>query len=225
MQCIPVYMYYITMTVFTQLKSSFSIVALIIANCVPLYGAVFLGWNVSSIVILYWLESAIIGWFNLKKMQFVDQQNPETPAAKKSLDGLSFFQPFFMLHYGLFMLVHGIFIGVQFVLLPSFRAGSDVSFNFSGIALSFLLLIISHAISYYQNFIAKKEYTQTSLSDLFFAPYGRIFVMHATVLIGGFLALQSNQTVLSLVIMVVAKTVADLVTHLYQHRFFILLSK
>ena len=45
-----------------------ALVALIVANAIPLFGVLFLGWNVWTILIVYWLENGIVGVFNVLKM-------------------------------------------------------------------------------------------------------------------------------------------------------------
>ncbi|MFC1689170.1 DUF6498-containing protein [Pseudomonadota bacterium] len=51
--------------------SSPSSLALIVANLVPVAGAVFLGWKLSDVMVLYWAESAIIGFFNVCKIAVI----------------------------------------------------------------------------------------------------------------------------------------------------------
>ena len=43
-------------------------ISLLIVNLIPLFGALFLGWSLFSILIIYWLESAVIGFYTLIKM-------------------------------------------------------------------------------------------------------------------------------------------------------------
>jgi hypothetical protein len=45
-----------------------ALVALIVANLVPLVGVLWFGWNVWAILIIYWLENGIVGLFNVLKM-------------------------------------------------------------------------------------------------------------------------------------------------------------
>ena len=52
-------------------QPSFSIIALMTANLVPLIGVVFLGWDAASIVLLYWIENLIVGIFNVLRMFLV----------------------------------------------------------------------------------------------------------------------------------------------------------
>ena len=44
------------------------VLALVVANLVPVAGMVFMGWELSDVMVLYWAESAIIGLFNIAKI-------------------------------------------------------------------------------------------------------------------------------------------------------------
>jgi hypothetical protein len=48
-----------------------STLLLIIANLIPIAGMVYLGWNLSDVMVLYWAESAVIGFFNLCKIAVI----------------------------------------------------------------------------------------------------------------------------------------------------------
>ena len=101
-----------------------AVAALLVANAIPLIGVLFLGWNVWTILTIYWLENGVVGVFNVLKMA-----RAEGPllggVAAGSLTGYGLpiegsakvvLIPFFIVHYGLFWLVHGIFI----LTLPMF---------------------------------------------------------------------------------------------------------
>ena len=45
-----------------------AVVALVVANLIPLLGVLFLGWSVWNILIIYWLENGIVGFINVLKM-------------------------------------------------------------------------------------------------------------------------------------------------------------
>ena len=49
------------------------VISLLIANAIPLWGVIFLGWDAFYIVLLYWTENLIIGFYNVLKMA-----DPET---------------------------------------------------------------------------------------------------------------------------------------------------
>ena len=86
----------------------------------------FLGWSVWTILIVYWLENGIVGAFNVLKMRKAEggddgargrlvDQRPAGPSMAKA--GLV---PFFVMHYGIFWFVHGVFV----LTLPLF-AGAE----------------------------------------------------------------------------------------------------
>ena len=45
-----------------------AVVALVAANAIPLAGVLWFGWNVWTILIVYWLENGIVGVYNVLKM-------------------------------------------------------------------------------------------------------------------------------------------------------------
>jgi len=45
-----------------------SLIVLLAANAVPIFGVLFLGWTVLPLVLIYWLENVVIGGFNVLKM-------------------------------------------------------------------------------------------------------------------------------------------------------------
>ena len=60
---------------------------LVFANLVPLAGALTLGWDVGSILWLYWMESAVVGALNVIKMALA--QGSIVPPVRGSGDGIS----------------------------------------------------------------------------------------------------------------------------------------
>lgn len=184
-----------------------STVALISANLIPLYGVLYLGWSVFSILFLYWLESAIIGGFNILKMKKAMAPVPSGYTKPTNLPDLELI-PFFMLHYGLFMLVHGVFV-FAFFWPP------DIALR--QVLIAFFSLFVSHGLSYQLNFVGNREYTKISPDQQMIQPYGRILVMHMTILFGAVLSKSFGAPPIALVIMVVLKVVIDLLAHWREH--------
>ncbi len=205
------------------LSKFFSILTLLITNSIPLVGVLYYQWNVFSLMIAYWLENAVIGVFTVLKMQkarggmigesvYQMKVNGElvTPDTSKMGSGAqAFFIPFFMMHFGMFTAVHGIFV-IAFFFSP------DASFL--GILLTFLSMIFSHYVSYQMNYLGKAEYLTTSVGKLFVIPYPRVIVMHLVVILGGMLAM-NHQTTAALVLLVALRTLADVGGHMFEHRF------
>ena len=87
-----------------------------------------------------------------------------------------------------------------------------------GLLLSSMALAVSHVVSFFVNFIGRQEYRAVSPAGQMMRVYGSVFVLHATVLGGAFLAGILGTPFAALVLLVVLKTAADLFFHLREHR-------
>lgn len=197
-----------------------SVIVLILTNLVPIFGVIFLDWQVFIVMSIFWTENVVIGIFNVLKMAFVTSANTGKQGKKSTLI------PFFCIHYGIFTLTHGVFIFAIFGgifehdhlitgITDSYK--TLVKFQF---AWAVLALAISHAISYVVNYIAKGEWKKTTLEKLMVQPYIRVIILHITILIGGFLVMLLNSPVVGLVLLIILKTYIDIKSHLKQHSFF-----
>ena len=190
-----------------------SAISLVISNCIPILGVLFFGWDLFSILLLYWSETAIIGVFSIIKISY---------QYKKSA---LFLVPFFMVHFGLFMFGHLIFIVQIFAYHYDASNGKGLPIpdlypilsNSSWLILPFALLFISHFISFIINYINKKEYLNKNANSMF-APYGRVVIMHLSIMFGGLFSQIFHNNSFSLIILVVLKTTVDLISHNLQHK-------
>lgn len=189
--------------------------SLIFFNLFPLIGVLFFGWDVAGIILLYWSENVIIGFFNVLKLwraEGPDRSFTRIPSLKtNSKAGKVRDILFFIVHYGMFTFAHGVFV---LVLFGSSKAG------WKGIALAAIPLFVSHGISYQRNFIRGGEYKTADRSQLFFQPYKRIVVMHLTIILGGGLAAVIGAAPLVLVVMILFKMFIDQRSHRQEHSLF-----
>jgi len=193
------------------LKLTSSAIFLILANAIPIFGIFLFGWDAITILQLYWLESIIIGGLNVVKILSV-RMSETVP--KFFIMGNLFIAGFFSIHYGMFTWGHGVFLKEIFgaeSLLSGLIEGGPIFWT----ALSFLL---SHVFSMLINFYGKKEYLGRSPNEQMFQPYARVMIMHLVVLFGGFLVQSYGEPVLAVVLLIVLKTVIDLVAHRKEHR-------
>jgi hypothetical protein len=141
-----------------------SLVALAIANALPLVGVLFLGWTVFPLVLLYWLENLVVGGFTVAKLLLAQPRQPMHWLGK------AFLVPFFLVHFGGFTYVHGMLVvaffgpkGTQpFDLLTAVPAA--IRANQLGWAL--LSLVASHGLSFYWNYLKSGEYQRAWLDGL-----------------------------------------------------------
>ncbi|MEM9313633.1 MAG: DUF6498-containing protein, partial [Pseudomonadota bacterium] len=184
----------------------------------------FLGWDVGAIVVLYWSENLILGAYNIAKMLYV--------GGLRAL-GMS---AFFVMHYGGFCAVHGLFI--LLLLLDTEPALNDLSWPFvfifiellvavcsqmfatapSAWILAFVGLVISHGYSFAMNFLGGGEYRNTTVNKLMAAPYLRIIALHIAIIVGGFAVLNLGQPTILLLVLIGLKMFLDLKLHRRSHR-------
>ena len=214
-------------------KPSLSIQALTVANLVPLFGVVFLGWDAAAIVLLYWLENLIIGFFNILRMLLVKVESRSRQFQKL------FMVPFFCVHFGGFCAVHGVF------LLVFFKIGSpDDAMADSGAWLGPLIflqllygvvmqlwhsrppglewpavgLFVSHGISFIKNFINGQQYLSLKMKDIMMRPYKRIILMHVAIIIGGVLIMKLGSPLALLCVLILLKIGLDIWLHVKSYR-------
>ena len=187
-----------------------SALILIIANLIPVAGSVFLGWKLSDVMVLYWAESAVIGFFNICKIIIIGRW------------AALFAAPFFAGHFGGFMAVHFMFIYTIFI--EQFQAGGESSGDLAEVALLFTslwpalaALFISHAFSFYANFLGRREYRLKTVKDQMSEPYGRIMFMHLVLIIGGGVTMVLGSPAPVLLAMIALKVFFDVKAHLKQH--------
>jgi hypothetical protein len=198
----------------TRTRLPLSTLLLLGANAVPLLGVLFLGWDLFSIMVLYWAENGIIGILNVPKMLLATGEpgGPDTPAdTPPAVNVAAKFSivAFFVLHYGLFWTVHGVFV---FALFGPPQGPTTT------VAIGVLVLFASHGVSLIVNYVGRGEYLETTPSQQASQPYSRVVVLHFTVLGGGFLTLLLGAPVAALALLVILKTAFDLRYHLREHR-------
>jgi hypothetical protein len=214
-------------------KDNFSLLALIGANLIPFAGVFFFGWDITFIVLLYWIENLIVGFYNILKMASLKMSEAVENAGKL------FVIPFFCIHYGGFCAVHGFFLTAFFKI----DAGSSpldngnewwgplifIQLLFSVIAKiwsskppemiwAVLGLFFSHGISFVENYILGDEFKTSSLKKLMHQPYQRIIVMHLAILAGGIFVMKLNSPIPLMIILILLKIFFDLHLHKKSHK-------
>lgn len=195
-----------------------SLLALGLANALPIAGVLLLGWKVFPLVLLYWLENVVVGGFNVGKLLLAQPQEPAYSVGKL------FLIPFFIFHFGMFTLLHGVFVFALFgaKTLPRFDSLAELPAAIRAYHLGWgvLALVVSHGLSFYWNYFQNGEYRRASLPILMMQPYARLVVLHLAVLFGGWIVLTLGSPLLALLVLVALKTAADVRAHQAErHRF------
>lgn len=195
-----------------------TVIALVLANLIPVYGVLALDWEVFPIMLLFWMENVVVGAFNVLKMVISE------PRDRAKWLGKLFLVPFFCIHYGMFTMVHGVFVlgffGRHFRQGAPFPSWGDVVNLIGELHLGYavLALVMSHAFSFGYNYLWRGEFRSSSLQGLMQQPYGRVVVLHLTILGGGFLIMALKSPTAGLVLLVVLKIILDVRSHWKERR-------
>lgn len=199
-----------------KVKKPRSLAVLILANMVPIAGVLFFGWSLFEVLYLYLLESVVIGLYNVPKIAMV------RASAKDRVRGIFSF-----------LGMYGIFIGAEFLGLAALFGGSGETMLPGGeipkeafqvfvrhadvVIVALATLCISHGVSFYANFLRKKEYLVSTLEEQKQTPFRRVFVMHFTVGLGSFLSSKLGSPIPTLVLLGLLKMAFDANAHTREH--------
>jgi len=194
---------------YRRTTASRAAVALVAANAIPLLGVLLFGWSLWTILVLYWLDNGITGFWTIPRILRAEGQ--VEPGQSGRIGGASFF----VAHYGIFWFVHGIFV----FTLPAFFGGPGRPFgeiNAASVLLGAVALFIGHGVAYFRDYLGRGENSRTTPSAEMARPYGRVVVLHLTIVLGAFGVAMLGASEVQLVLFVVLKTALDLSLYLRQ---------
>lgn len=199
-------------------------VGVLIANAIPILGVIHWGWDAAQILMLYWIENLIVGAAALTRVLTargallrspVDPDSLTLPAdgslPNRALGG------FFVLHYGLFCLVHGIFTAI---LVASFMDGPGALDRLAQIRDRVLLhpvflwaipaMVLIQGVLLARDWWLSGQWRTADPGVEMSRPYGRILVLHVTVLLGAWGLAAADAPTRTILILCVAKAVVEL---------------
>jgi hypothetical protein len=180
-----------------MLFSAAHALGILLVNAIPLAGVLWFGWNVFEVLFLYWVENVAIGVAHTVRLAVSTRTNGESSAFSTTW--------FFAMHYGMFTLVHGVFVVVLFGVL-----GDGLRQLSAGFAGPVLAIIAWQAILLVIDTQRTDRFRGRPPGDMMFEPYPRVFALHLTVLAGGWLIGELGAPVWALAILVGVKTLFDL---------------
>lgn len=186
-----------------------AVAAAIIFNLVPLFGVLFWGWSVYALLLLYWLENVVIGGLNVAKMLTSGAAH-----GGGAILAALFFAAFFAFHYGMFTFGHGIFVNALFggthaesmfdlrgAVAAAFAQSPNLVWGFAAICALQLWGFVW--------FLVRGEAVRTDPMTLMSEPYGRIIILHFTIIFGGMLVLALGAPVWAIAVLVLVKIGVD----------------
>ena len=185
-----------------------SIAFLVGANLIPIFGVLALGWDLGHLMVLFWAENAVIGFYGLAKLIVVERW-----MAVLSV-------PFFIGHFGFFMALHFIFVYYLFVAgLKAPKLDSAVILALlAPLWTAILAIFVSHGVSFVSNFLGRHEYEGRNARNQMAEPYRRVVLLHMTIIVGGWAVLWLGEPIAGLLLLVALKIGMDLHAHLRERR-------
>lgn len=200
-----------------MIRSRLPVVFLVLANLLPLAGVIWFGWSVFLVMLLFWLENIIVGLLNIPRIVFAMGDEEQT----RELGRRVFTAIFFTIHYGLFTLVHGMFVFSLFAdnehedmtasLVLQIIDTEQLYWAIAG-------LFLSHLVSLVMNYFIAGEYRSAKVKQMMKHPYDRIVVLHVGLLLGGILIEELALPLAGLLVLLVLKIIFDVRVHLKAHK-------
>jgi len=198
------------MTIKRQFRSDRSIIPLLLSNFLTMVWALFEGWQILDVMLVYWVQSVVIGYYNYHRIMdlnefstdgfSINNRRPEaSPETKKKVAG------FFALHYGVF---HAVYLGFMFN-----HESGEVGLSSVGVIACIVGFALNHRYSYQHN-RERDRHRAPNIGTIMFFPYARIVPMHLTILLAASLG---SDSVTALLAFLSLKTIADVIMHMVEH--------
>lgn len=184
------------------------VLAAISINLMPVAGIVLFGWSAFVLMMLYWMENVVIGIVTLGKMLV-----GSTLRDHRSLIAVIPIGAFFVFHYGLFCFVHGIFVWAifgdpnsgpsnPFEVPAAIAAAIDAAPEiFWGI----VYLFVVYSVLFLAWIVMGEWRKSTALVEMA-KPYGRIVILHVTIIAAGLPVLALGEPMAGVLILALIKT-------------------
>ena len=186
-------------------RDDYTAIVLVIANIVAVINLVMRGEPAASILVAYWLQMMIIGFWNIARLIVIARW------------AAFLYVPIFILMYLSIVNIFGLIAGM---LLDDQMRGTAWHQNFSlwNYAVPAAVFFVSHGYSFYVNFIGGREFENTKWDTQIGQPILRAMPMWLAALagavIGGFLGAASVVVVL---FVLPVKLTLDLLGHFAEH--------
>ncbi len=168
-----------------------------------------------AVIMIYFLETIIIGLDHFFKMCFVYLNSQAQLKLNQKSSSLKI--GFFLMHYMFFVAVPSIFVFAIFSFSDSaIKDPLDILYNFEyvlslkGIYYGLITMFIMYSLQTYFGFVRTKIYNSYTLDKLLFQPYVRIFIQQFTVIVGMFFAVVSASGTIVAILLIIFRLIVDL---------------
>lgn len=186
------------------------VLATLVINLIPAVCVLFFGWSALFLLMLYWAENVVIGLVNVLRMAVA--------GFREGLGGVLgslFLIPFFVVHYGGFCAGHLVFV----VLVSGgvFSGGDPIEIlkQVWGQRWDYavpLVAIAAFHLTAFVEWLRSGAWKTATLQNQMGEPYGRIIVMHLTLIGGAALVVSLGQPAAAVALLAVLKTIMETIS-------------
>jgi hypothetical protein len=216
-----------------------STLLLIAADLFPLAGVAFWRWDAFLLLMLYWMDTAIIAFWTIARVAATPRENlgdVRIGSGATAITSRWAVVPFFVVHAGMFMAVHFLFLWIIFAgawagkihgpgdFVRLIIVDSRLWLPLAGLMLSRGASFLFHVLSpdrlqrieqalFRRPVRLAARAPAGSVGGEIAALYARVVIMQLAIILGAFLSMLLG-TMAPFVILIVLKTAADVVVHL-----------
>ncbi len=185
-------------------RGDYTAVMLVFANVYPVIDMLFRGDPIGSILVIYWMQMMIIGFWTIPKLVAI--------ARWAALA----YVPMFLMMYLSIVNIFGIMVGA---LLDDQMQGTVWHQNFSpwNYLVPAGLFFLTHGMSFYFNFIGGEEYKTVSWETQLGKPFLRAMPMWIAALVGAIIGGFFNTAAIAVIFVLPVKLALDVLGHFADH--------
>lgn len=196
-----------------------SALSIVLMNVAVVVGALIAGEGPLWLMWPYWMQSVVIGYYNVRRIQKLQHFSTDglkingssvdpTPGTRRQT------WIFFTVHYGFFHFGYAMFLlSGSFTPSGAVAPSAGAEWDWLWYAAAFVGFMVSHGQSHREHVEADLAGT-SNIGTLMFMPYMRIIPMHMTIIFGSML----GGGRLALLLFGCLKTLADVGMHKVEHR-------
>ncbi len=183
---------------------------LIALNVIPLIGVLYWQWDIFTVILLFWLENAVIGVFNCTKILACRGSKNNKGKAIKWYSNLGL-AIFFLVHYGFFTSAHGMI--VLKIFEQDFTGEPWDVWNWvyqwfqntEGVLWLAVIAMIAYWLFDFIQFWLKERKDKEAGKQMM-EPYSRIVIAHLVLLFGAIIVMKFGFELAIVILLVLIKT-------------------
>lgn len=203
-----------SLSIYEKHISKLPIVSVIIANTIPLYGVFFLGWEPLAVLMLFWSESVVMGFYCVLKILAAPLNRINILKKVVGIPVFLWFFGWFASGYAIFIIVlliifpqvtgraevpgfetlpeEGLFVPSWPGLLALFELGIDsviIIYHILplGVILMVGIMLIRYGVAFVIDYLIMGGREKTDIGQLVGEPMVRLCLLHLPIMISGFL--------------------------------------